>query len=152
MGNIIRAKKFIDKHQLMNNVKSMVEEMKTKVEGFYKKFKHLFDKGILTFWDTNDSLLNKDDYDNLLAQQRMNHEKFQDMEGTLKWEDILNKLEDDFDILCQIKNIGKNLPPISFSKCVEFEVKAREMQSYNVPSKAHWNELDKFSKLKSTLR
>ena len=96
----------------MNNVKSLAEEMKTKVEGFYKKFQHLFDKFLPTFWDNNHSLFNKDDYDNLLAQQRMNHDKFQDMEGTLKGEDILNKLDDDFDILCQIKNIRKNLPPL----------------------------------------
>ena len=76
MGIIIRAKQFIEKHQLMNNVKSLAEEMKTEVEGFYKKFKHLFDKGLPTFWYNNDSLFNKDDYDNLLAQQRMNHDKF----------------------------------------------------------------------------
>ena len=152
MGIIRRAKQFIEKHQLMNNVKSLAEEMKTEVEGFYKKFKHLFDKGLRTFWDNNDNLFNKDDYDNILAQQRMSHDKFHDMEGTLKGEEILNKLLDDFDILCQIKNIRKNLPPISFSKCVELEVIAREMHSYTVPSKAHWNEVDKFSNLKSTPR
>ena len=72
------------------------------------------------------------------------------MEGILKGEDILNKLEDDFDILCQIKNIRKNLPQISFSKCVELEVIAREIKSYIVPSKAHWMEVDNFSKLKLT--
>ena len=114
MGIIIRDKQFIEKHQLMNNVKSLAEEMKTEVEGFYKKFKHLFDKGLPTFWDNNDNLFNKDDYDNLLAQQRMNHDKFQDMEGTLKGEDILNKLEDDFDILCQIKNIRKTFHQFHF--------------------------------------
>ena len=72
------------------------------------------------------------------------------MEGTLKGEDILNKLEDGFDILCQIKNIREILPPISFSKCVEMEAMAREMQSYTIPSKSHWMEVDKFSNLKLT--
>ena len=70
------------------------------------------------------------------------------MEGTLKGEDIMNKFEDDFDILCQIKNIRKILPPISFSKCVELEVIAQEMSSYTIPSKSHWMEVYKFSKLK----
>ena len=51
------------------------------------------------------------------------------MEGTLKGEHILNKLEDDFDILYQIKDIRKSLPPISFLKFVELEVIVREMQS-----------------------
>ena len=72
------------------------------------------------------------------------------MEGTLKGEDILNKLEDEFDILCQLKHIRKSLPPISFSNCVELEVLEWEMQAYNVPSKAQWMERDKFAKLKLT--
>ena len=59
----------------MDNVKSLEEE----IEDFYKKFKPLFDKGLPTFWYNNDRLLNKDDYDDLLAQQRVNHDKFQDM-------------------------------------------------------------------------
>ena len=124
--------------------------MKGEIEYFYKKFKPLFDKGLPTFWYNNDNLFNKDDYDNLLTHQRVNHDKFQDMEGTVKGEDILNKLEDDFDILCQLKHIRKSLPPISFSKCVEPEVIAWEMQAYNIPSKAQWMEVDKFSNLKLT--
>ena len=100
---IIRPKQFIEKHKLMDNVKSLAEEMKVEIEDFYKKFKPLFDKGLPTFWYNNDSLFSKDDYDNLLAQQRVNHDKFRDIEGTLKGEDILNKLENDFNILCQIK-------------------------------------------------
>ena len=115
MTIIIRAKQFIGKNRLMDNVKTMVEEMKVEIEDFYKKFKFLFDKGIPLFWYNNYSLFNKDYYDNILVQQRVNHDKFQDMEGTLKGEDILNKLEDGFDILCQLKHIGKSLPPISFS-------------------------------------
>ena len=83
----------------MENVKTMVERMKGEIQDFYKKFKPLFDKGLPTFWYNNNNLFNKEDYDNLLAQQRVNHDKFQDMEGTLKGEDILNRLEDDFDIL-----------------------------------------------------
>ena len=134
----------------MDNVKTMAEEMKVEIEYFYKKFKPLFDKGLPMFWYNNDNLLNRDGYDNLLAQQRVNHDKFQEMEGTLKGEEILNKLEEDFDILCQIKHIKKSLPPISFSKCVELEVIAWKMQFYTVPSKAQWMEVDKYSKIKST--
>ena len=95
-------------------------------------------------------MFNKEDYDNILAQQRVNHDKFQEMEGTLKGEDILNKLEDDFDILSQLKYIRRSLPPISFSNCVELELLAREMQVYNVPSKAQWMDIYKLSKLKLT--
>ena len=134
----------------MDNVKTMAKGMKEEIKDFYKKFKPLFDKGIPTFWYNNDNLFNIEDYDNLLAQQRVNHDKFQDMEGTLKGGDILNKLEDDFDILSKLNNIRKSLPPISFSNCMELEVLAWEMQAYNVPSKAEWMEIDNFSKLKLT--
>lgn len=109
MGIIIRAKQFIEKQKLLDNVKSLEEEMKVEIEYFYKKFKSLFDKGLPTFWYNNDSLFNKENYDNLLAQQRVNHDKFQDMEGTLKGEYVLNKLEDYFDILYQIKNVIKSI-------------------------------------------
>ena len=134
----------------MENVKTMAEEMIEEIQDFYKKFKPLFDKGLPTFWYTNDNLFDKEDYDNLLAQQRVNHDKFQELEGTLKGEDILNKLEDDFDILSQLKYVRISLPPISFSNYVELEVLAQEMQAYNIPSKAQWMEIDKFSKLKLT--
>ena len=70
MGIIIRARKFIEKHKLMENVKTIVEEMKEEIQDFYKKFKPLFDKGLPTFCFKNDSLFNKQDYDNLLAQHR----------------------------------------------------------------------------------
>ena len=46
MGIIIRAKQFIEKHRLMDNVKTMAEEMKGEIEDFYKKFKPMFDKGL----------------------------------------------------------------------------------------------------------
>ena len=43
----------------MDNVKTMAEGMKEEIEGFYKKFKSLFDKGLPAFWYNNDSLFNK---------------------------------------------------------------------------------------------
>lgn len=68
----------------------------------------------------------------------------------MKGEDIINKLEYDFDILIQLKYIRRNLPSISFSNYVELEVLAWEMQAYNVPSKSQRMEIEKFSKLKLT--
>ena len=59
MGIIIRARRFIEKHTLMENVKTMAEETKQDIQDFYKKFKPLFDKGLPTFWYNNDILFNK---------------------------------------------------------------------------------------------
>ena len=67
MGIIIRAKQFIEKQKLMDNVKSLQEEMKIEIEDLYKNFKSLFEKGLPTFWYNNDSLFNKDDYVNILS-------------------------------------------------------------------------------------
>lgn len=49
MGIIIRARQFIEKHRLMENVKTRAKEMKEEVQDFYKQFKPLVDKGLPTF-------------------------------------------------------------------------------------------------------
>ena len=57
----------------------------------------------------------------------MNHDKFQDMEKGLKDELIMNKLEDDFDILSQIHKMRKDLHPVPYVDCINLEVMTMEM-------------------------
>ena len=49
MGIIIRAKQFIEKHGLMENVNTMAGQMKGEIQYFYEKFKPFFYKGLSTF-------------------------------------------------------------------------------------------------------
>ena len=92
LGIVRRAKNFRGMHNLMNQVKMAAEEMKEDVKQFQLQFKDVIDKGLPSFWDKDNRLLHKNDYDKLLSQGRMNHDKFQDMEKGLKAQQIMSKL------------------------------------------------------------
>ena len=124
------------------------ENMREDVKQFQLQFKDVIDKGLPSFWDKDNKLLHKNDYDKLILGERMNHDKFQDMEKGLKAQQIMSKLEDDFDILSQIQKMRKDLPLVSYANCINLEVMTMEMQSYDLPSNAQWHEIDKFSKMK----
>ena len=98
----MRAKKIIEMHKLMNQVKMAAKKIREDVKQFQLQFKDVIDKGLPYFWDKDNRLLQKNDYDKLLSKERMNHDNFQDMEKGLKEKLIMSKLEDDFDILDQI--------------------------------------------------
>ena len=86
LGIIKRAKNFIEMHKLMNNVKMEVEKMREDVKEFQLQFKDVIDKRLPSFWDKENKLLHKNDYDKFLSEERMNHDKFQHMEKGLKEE------------------------------------------------------------------
>jgi hypothetical protein len=60
------------------------ENMREDVKQFQLQFKDVIDKGLPSFWDKDNKLLHKNDYDKLLSEERTNHDKFQDMEKCLK--------------------------------------------------------------------
>lgn len=91
-GIILRARRIIEKHNLMKTVKDKAKHVMEEVQQFQKKLQVIFDKGLPSFWDNNEQLLIKDDYDNLIYQERMNHNKFEDMEKSLKGENIVSKV------------------------------------------------------------
>lgn len=47
---------------------------------------------------------------------------------------IMDKLNNDFDLLIQFKIILKSLPPLSYSKYIELEVLMKEMLAYEYPT------------------
>lgn len=50
LGIIMRAKKFIEMHKLMNQVKMAVEKMRENVKQFHLQFKDVIDKGLNTYF------------------------------------------------------------------------------------------------------
>ena len=52
-------------------------------------------------------------YHALLAQQRNEYSKFDELEKHLKWQVIMDKLGEYFDLLTQFRIIVKSLPPLS---------------------------------------
>ena len=80
LGIIMRAKKFIEMDELMDKVKVATKKMREDMKEFQFQFKDLIDKGLPSFWDKDNMLLHKNDYDNFLSVERMHHDKFLGME------------------------------------------------------------------------
>ena len=59
---------------------------------------------MLHFWDVENGLLKKEEYDDLLVNKRNDHTNFEDLEGNLRGEVIVVKLGDLFDLLNGKKN------------------------------------------------
>ena len=96
---IISTIKFVEKHNLMKEVKAKVEKMGSEVQKFKEDFNILFEKGLPYFWDKKGKLLKKEVYVASLKKVRQDNSKFQSMEGNFKGKEIIDKLGDDL-ILC----------------------------------------------------
>ena len=129
----ISTKKIMEKHNLMNEVKAKAEKMGSELQKFNEDFKILFEKGLPPFWNKKGKLLKKEEYVSSLKKARQDHSKFQNMDGNLNGEVIIDKIGDNFSILDQFQIIKDALPPISFSSCVELEVLEREMVNFEFP-------------------
>lgn len=144
LGIVMRARKFIEMHKLMNQVKMVAEKMREDVKQFQLEFKDVIDKSLPSFLDKDNMLLHKNNYYKFLLEERLNHDKFEDMEKGLKEENIMSKLEHDFDILSQIQKLRKDIPPVSYVDCINLEVMTMEMHFYDLSSKAQWHEINIF--------
>ena len=65
--------KIVDKDNALQKVKVKIEYLKKDIKDAYSLFKPLIEKGLPHFWDENNCLLRKEDYDNLLVQRRNDH-------------------------------------------------------------------------------
>lgn len=81
---IIRAKKFIEKRNLLERVLSKTKKMEEEVKKCKGACQPLYEKGLPVSWDSNGKLLLKEEYDQLLTRARMDHSKSEDMHKKLK--------------------------------------------------------------------
>ena len=65
--------RIIDKYIALQKVKLKIEDLQKEIKDAYSLFKPLIEKGLPHFWDENNFLLKKEDYDNLLVQKRNDH-------------------------------------------------------------------------------
>ena len=71
----------------------------------YSLFKPLMEKGLPYFWDAENRLLKKEQYENLIVSKRNDYSQFEDLEGNLRGEILVVKLGDIFDLLNMAKRI-----------------------------------------------
>ena len=98
-----------------------------KVLHFNKKITDLLSKGMPSFWDDKGNIISNEDYEVLLVQNKSEEDKFEDLDKHMKGPIIVEKLNEDFDLLAEIWLIQKNLQNPSYTQSVEIEVIKREM-------------------------
>ena len=110
--------------------------MQKEIKEVYVLFRPLIEKGLPPFWDENNCLLKKEAYDNLLVPKRNDHSQFENMEGNLKGETIVEKLLDIFDLLGQI--IKVKLPPPLSEEYIDLEIEARQLVNIDLLIKSQF--------------
>jgi len=101
------------------------------------------DKGVPYFWDNENKLLKKDQYDNFIVNKRNDHSNFEDLEGNLRGEVLVAKLGDIFELLIMIKNI--TFPQMKVKEYINLEILSIQMKDLMLPTKNHFKELIKMA-------
>ena len=91
------------------------------------------DKRLPYFRDTENKLLKKDQYDNLLVNKRNDHSNFEYLEGNLRGEVLVVKLGDIFDLLNMVKRI--TLPQSKVEEYINLEILSIQMKDLMLPTK-----------------
>ena len=93
------------------------------------------------FWDEDNCLLKKEDYDNLLVRKRNDHSQFENLEGNLRGEVVVEKLGDIFYLFNQVKQL--NFPPLLIEEYIDLEIESQQLVNIQLPSKSHFKEVIK---------
>lgn len=64
----------------------------------------------------------------------------------MKGQTVVEKLNEDFDLLSKFKLIQKNIQTPSYAHSVEFDVVTREMMAYEYSLTNQWKTISKFGK------
>ena len=120
---ILKAQRIVDKDNVIQRVKQKIETLQKEIKEFYVLFRSLIEKGLPPFGDENNCLLKKEAYDKFMFQKRNDHSQFENMEGNLKGETIVKKLDDTFDLLGQIRKV--KLPPPLIEEYLNLEIEVR---------------------------
>ena len=135
------VQKIVDKYIALQKVKLKIEELQKEINDVYSLFKPLIEKGLPHFWDEDNCLLKKEDYDNLLVQKRNNHSQFENLEGNLRGETVVKKLGDIFYLFNQVRQA--NFPPPLIEEYIDLKIEALQLANIEVPSKSHFKEVIK---------
>lgn len=140
------TKKLIEKNNLLNNVEERVNFIFNKVKYFKVKFYDLFQQGLPSFWDGQQFLMYRKDYEVLFAQQKNEKSKFQDLDKQLKGQIVVNKLIHDFEFLIHFKERVRSLPPLSYAHINEIKDLTKELDVFYYPSTTTWTRITMIGK------
>ena len=131
----------IEKEELIQRVHDKIKVLQEEIKTVYAIFKPLMDRGLPYFWDTENRLLKKDQYYNLLVNKRNDHSNFEDLEGNLRGEVLVVKLGDKFDLFNMVKRI--TFPQSKVEEYINLEVLSIQMKDRMLPTKNQFKEFIK---------
>lgn len=138
---IMLVKRVLDKDELMRKVHNRTEVLQKQIKEIYAIFKPLIEKGLPHFWDTENKLLKKEQYEDLIVSKRNDHSNFEDLEGNLRGEVLVAKLRDVFDLLNMARRV--KLPKSFAEDYINLEILAIQMKEVMFPTRNQFKELIK---------
>ena len=99
------VQRIIDKEVSFQKVKSKIKELQKEIKDVYALLKPLNEKGLPYLWDEDNALSKKDEYDNLIMLKRNNNSQFENLEGTLEGDVVVQKLGDVFDLFNLVRHV-----------------------------------------------
>ena len=76
-----------------------------------------------------------------MVQKRNDHFQFENLEGNLRGEVVVEKLGDTFDLFNQVRRV--NFPSPLIEEYIDLEIKVQQLISIELPSKSHFKEVIK---------
>ena len=140
---IMLLQRIVEKDELTKKVHSKIKTLQKEIKEMYAIFKPLMEKGLPYFWDAENRLLKKEQYENLIVSKRNDHSQFEDLEGNLRGEVLVVKLGDIFDLLNMAKRI--KLPSIEVEEYINLELLAIQMKELMLPTRNQFKELAKMA-------
>ena len=135
------VKGVIDKDELIRKVHNRTKALQKEIKEIYAIFKPLIEKGLRYFWDTENRLLKKEQYEDLIVSKRNDLSIFEDLEGNLRGEVLVEKMEDVFDLLNMARRV-KFPKPIA-KDYINLEILAIQMKEIMFPTRNQFKELIK---------
>ena len=140
-ASLVDARKFLQKYNLMNEVREKMSQIRNQVQIFKQAILPLFGYGLPSFWNNEDVLILESEYKELLIKARSDHSKFNDMVKGLKGAVVVNKMRDDFQLPILFREIKSKLHVINHDPWIELDVMQREMMDAPLPNDAAWKEI-----------
>ena len=137
------VQRIVDKEMALQKVKSKIEELQKEIKEVYALLKPLNEKGLPYFWDEENVLWKKENYDNLIVLKRNDHSQFEDLEGDLKGEVVVQKLGNIFDLFNLVRQV--KFPPPLIEEYIDLEIEAQQLVNMELPSKNHFKEIIKLA-------
>ena len=135
------VQKIVDKDIALQKVKLKIEELQKEIKDVYSLFKPLIEKGLPHFWDEDNCLLKKEDYDNLLVQKRNDHSQFENLKVNSRGEVVVEKLGYIFYLFNQFRQVNF-LPPL-IEEYIDLEIESQQLVSIELLSKSYFKEVIK---------